>query len=334
MSQPRFTCFPRFIPLAFCFVCLLLFCPVSVKAFCMFNCGGEDPPACTPDNPLVILPGPIGSPVRIVPYDDQNFIVADYSRKRLFWFDTSETLTPFIETLGKPLSVAVKKVVTPNGKLKEVYYFVGNDDDRTIDIYFDKNEQFYLLGQFPVGLNGVQALDMVFNPADDLLYVVDGLEREIKVVQPTGEVYGSFGQGVLNNPKGIAISQTPDNQKLYVSDYGDPAVSPIVPASVKVFDLLGNHDSSGTISGSSQDFSRPQGLTLSGNKLFLADSMLASILEFDVTTKVKTTTYGCRGSSDGHLLLPMDVVLGKDGQSLYTADNRNMRVTVLPLMQP
>jgi DNA-binding beta-propeller fold protein YncE len=240
-------------------------------------------------------------------------------------------LTPFFETLGKPLSIAINARFKGNGKLKEAYYFVGNDDARTIDAYYEKNDQFYLVGQYPVGDNGIQALDMVFDRNQNQLFVVDGLAREVKVLQPDGQLVRSFGAGVLSDPKGIAIDFLAG--EIYVSDYGDPVVYPVIPASIEVFDMTGSHLSGRKISGSGI-FSRPQGLTLLGDKVYLADNMLAQILEFDRATGAKTASFGCRGSSDEHLLLPMDVVTGDSSQQLFVADNRNMRVTVLPLTQP
>jgi DNA-binding beta-propeller fold protein YncE len=262
--------------------------------------------------------------VRIAAFDAHSYLVADYTRKTLSWFGPSETLSPFIETLGKPLSIAINASFRKNGKLKEAYYFIGNDDDRTIDVYYEKNDQFYLTGQYPVVDNGIQALDMVFDQALNQLFVVDGLDQEIKVLQPDGQLVRSFGAVVLSDPKGIAIDLGAG--EIYVTDYGDSRAG--LSASIKVFDLEGGLQR--TISGA---FSRPQGLTLTSDKLFVTDNMLAQILEFDRTTNEKTASYGCQGSSNGHLLLPMDVVLDDAGLNFYVADNRNMRITVLPLTE-
>ena len=291
--------------------------------------GGGDVNSCTPDDPLVILPGPIGSPVRITHFDKQTYLVADYSRRQLLWYQPSGDISPFIETLGRPLSVAISKSYNPAGKIKEIYYFVGNDDARSIDIYYEKNDQFFLLGQYPVETEGVQALDMTFDQESNQLFVVDGLAREIKVIQRDGQLIRRFGQGVLDDPKGIVLGSSNDGSKIYVSDYGPPSFS--VKASIEVFDKNGNHLK--TISNPSR-FSRPQGLALRDDSLYLADSLLSQILEINHVTGEVTAALSCKGSSEEHLLLQMDVVLGDAGQSLYVADNRNMRITVLPLTQP
>lgn len=286
---------------------------------------------CTPDTPLVIIPGPIGSPVRVVAVDAQTRLAVDYSKKTIYKIDQDATPTPFFKTEGKPLSVAVHYIFFEKGKrageLRRVEYFVGNDDNHSIDVYSGnysgKAEALELVDRFFLGDQGVQALDMAFSQELGQLFVVDGLAREIKVLWPNGELVGSFGgEGVLSAPKGIAVDAA--TQEVFVSDYGDSRVG--IPASIKVFNLA-----NGAVRSITGNFDRPQGLALSSDKLFVSDNMLAQILEFDRISGVMTLTYGCLGSSAGHLMLPMDVALDSALNNLYIADNRNMRITVLPL---
>ena len=298
--------------------------------------GGDDEASCPVDDPLVIIPGPLGSPVRLARFDEQTSLVADYSRKTLSWFDSAGVLTPFIETLGKPLSIAIDANFKKNGKFTNAYYFVGNDSARTIDTYYqDKNNPLLLLGQHRVEENGIQALDMVFVQELNLLFVVDGLSKEIKVLNTDGQLVRSFGLGNLMNPKGVAVDASSD--AVYISDYGDQVTGDTsgsnlgFSSSIKIFDLEGSPV--GMISGENI-FSRPQGLALANGNLYLADSMHSQIFEFDRATGVKTAAFGCKGSSADHLLLPMDVILDAAGKNLYVADNRNARVTVLTLTQP
>lgn len=283
---------------------------------------------CVPDDPLVILPGPIGTPIRITPFADQSYLVADYSRNKIFWFSEDGTLALFIETRGKPLSIAINAAIKKDGSIKEASYFVGNDNARTIDVYYEgKRQQLTMTGQYPVDDDGIQALDMVFDKKHKALYVVDGLDRDIKVVSPDGQLLNRFGTGNDNfNPKGIAFD--PDNELLYITDYGNLAEG---AGTVKVFDTLGGYISESTISG---DFSRPQGIAVTPGKLFFVDNILAKVFEYDREAEALTNSHGCKGSSEAHLLLPMDVAVDQAGQSLLVADSRNMRITVIPLAQP
>jgi hypothetical protein len=61
----------------------LLFCSAVSAGGLDWGDGGDsgDDTACTPDNPLVIVPGPLGSPVRLTRFDEQTYLVADYSEK-------------------------------------------------------------------------------------------------------------------------------------------------------------------------------------------------------------------------------------------------------------
>ncbi|GEM_PF-2367006 len=298
-------------------LCLLSQSQVIAGMGLDFNFGGADS-SCTPDTPLVITPGPIASPVRITVLDAQSFLIADYARNWIYRVGLDGVPVRFFETDGSPLSVTFR----PS---RRITYYVGNDKDKTIDIYKSKRGELILRKKLFSKHGGVQALDMVYDARLRQLFVVDGLAREIKVLRRNGRLLKSFGGNmVLADPKGIAVDAV--KGEVFVSDYGDSTVG--IPASIKVFNLSG--DLKRTITG---NFSRPQGLWLTDSKIFVADNMLAQILEFDRDTDEMTTSYGCLGSSDGHLLLPMDVALDAAGLNLYVADNRNMRVTVLPLTE-
>ena len=314
---------------------LLLVSSVSVYAggLSWGDFGGSDTTesSCSPDKPLVITPGALGSPVRIIRVDSQTSLVADYIRKTIYKVDQDGVVSPFIKTEGKPLSIATEQEVqkvNKQGKAKKnpqdkSLYYIGNEDSLSVDVYRIKNDNAKLVKRHFVGEHGIQALDMVFVEELGQLFVVDGISRSIKVLLRDGQLLRSFGgDNVLSSPKGIAFDVS--TGEVFVSDYGDSRVG--IPASIKVFDLAGGLRK--TITGS---FSRPQGLTLTSDKLFVADNMLAQILEFDRSTNLVTKSYSCQGSSEGHLLLPMDVVVDGDELNLYVADNRNMRITVLPL---
>jgi DNA-binding beta-propeller fold protein YncE len=306
------------VSLSILVVLLCLLNPIPVFAVGLDFGGGSsggDDSVCSPDTNLVITPGPIASPVRITAFDSETFLVADYTRDWVYKVGLDGNPVRFFATAGHPLSIAVRP-----GRRTVLY--VGNDSTKTLDLYTLRRGKLRFKKQL-FRREGIQALDMVFDPSLSQLFIVDGLAREIKVLDRRGRLKRSFGgEMVLASPKGIAVDAT--SGEVFVSDYGDPAVG--IPASIKVFDLSGNLNRS--ITG---NFSRPQGVSLTQDKLFVADNVLAQILEFDRDSGVKVGSYGCQGSSEGHLLLPMDVALGPQGLQLYVADNRNMRVTTLPL---
>jgi hypothetical protein len=314
---------------------LLGFHPAHAGGLSWGDFGGNDTTesSCAPDKPLVITPGPLGSPLRIARLDTQTSVVADYTRNIIYKVDLAGSASPFIKTSGKPLSIAVateaqkqnKRGKVKRNKQVKATYFVGNEDTLSIDAYRVKGDKITLLDRHFTSDDGIQALDMAVAAKLQQLFVVDGVSRSIKVLNYRGTVLRSFGgDSVLSSPKGIAVDVV--SGEIFVSDYGDSRVG--IPASIKVFDLSGRLRT--TITGS---FSRPQGLALTNDKLFVADNMLSQILEFDRSTKQTTKSYACQGSSEGHLLLPMDVAVDGEGLNLYVADNRNMRITVLPLSE-
>ena len=68
------------------------------------------------------------------------------------------------------------------GEVKQVQYFVGNDSNRSIDVYLEKKQGVKLVDQYLLGDQGVQALDMVFSEELGQLFVVDGLAGEVKIL--------------------------------------------------------------------------------------------------------------------------------------------------------
>lgn len=310
--------------------------------------GGETPPpkACTPDAAPVLTPGPLGSPVRIATLDADSYLVADYSKRKIYRVAQAGPPTPFIEPQGKPLSIAVR--TPPDEMLQEhsassrgatrgparrgparrvdrnTYYFIGNDDARTLDVYVEAKGGLDLRYQLFRSGAGVQALDLAYAESFNELLIVDGLSRTIQAIdlQFLHVPPRVFGQGFLNDPKGVTFDA--ETGEIYVTDYGDPRTG--IDAAVKVFDRTGILLQ--TITGA---FSRPQGIAVSGSRIFVTDALRAQVLEFDRATGTAKAAHGCMGSSPEHLMLPMDVTLDQAGENFYIADNRNMRVTVVPL---
>jgi len=276
-----------------------------------------DKVTCVPEDSPVIVPGPLGSPLRIQASDDNRFLVTDYRKRAIFEISSSAPMQPeeLFAVQGKPLSVV--KVSGSRGAT----YLVGNDDSKTIDLYVErrgivkKGRQFFR--KVPV-----QALDMAYDLSSGRIYVVDGLAAEIKVIDASGRLISSFGGfGQLARPKGIALDLV--NGEVIVSDYGDSAVG--VSASIQVFDLDGSHLESFTGA-----FSRPQGVAVAGGKIYMTDAVSGQVLVLDRVSGKQVEAFGCFGSGDGHLLMPMDLVVDQGAQTLFVADNRNGRITALP----
>ena len=292
----------------------------------------SDGPICTAETDPVIMPGLLGSPVRIVLYKTDKILIADYTKFAIKKVSKDEIDAPKVlfdsrlkrnsrkvpqNSTGKPLSVVTRK--KKSGRV----FYVGNDDQKTVDVYLRRNDKTVLSKRFFKEIE-VQALDMELDGPRRRIFLIDGIRNEIRVIDYSGQKIRRFGRyGQLSAPKGLALDV--ERREVIVTDYGDPKVG--IPASIQIFSMKGTHLKS--ITGA---FSRPQGVDVSGNKIFVADAMLGQVLEFDRGTGQMVASHGCFGTSEGHLLLPMDVVVDEVEQMLYVADNRNGRITALSLI--
>ncbi|MDT8444160.1 MAG: NHL repeat-containing protein [Desulfuromonadales bacterium] len=273
---------------------------------------------CTPEENPVIMPGVFGSPLRLQTSSNEGFLIADYKKRAVYSAAYGDSANPaiFFEVSGKPLSL----VTVPSGR--RTVYLVGNDATKTIDVYIERKNRVNLRKRW-FRKTPVQAQDMAIDETSGKIFIVDGLASHIKVIKTDGRLVTTFGNfGQLVNPKAIALDSV--NQEIVVSDYGDSGLG--ISASIQVFDFDGRHLR--TITGA---FSRPQGVAVAGNMIYVADAVLGQILSFDRSSGSPGESYGCFGSSAGHLLLPMDILIGPAKNNLYVADNRNGRITVLPL---
>jgi DNA-binding beta-propeller fold protein YncE len=351
-------------------LCVALFCGILMLSWPATACAGMgmdfggsgagSDATCVVDVNPVISKGAYASPLRLVRYSASTFLVADYVGRALFRYVSDGTISRVLEVDGQPLSVAVRPAIERvkrarrrtsvarrsllkaykvgsesvvisssrshdrvRARKREPLYLLGNDSTRTIDLYVEREGSLRLARRL-FTKEPVQALDMVYDEVHGLVFFVDGLSRSIKAFDPNHprRVQILSGDNQLSDPKGIAVDGS--SGELFVTDYGDLAAG--IDPSVKVFDLSGSLLR--TLTGA---FGRPQGLTVSSEAIYLVDAVQSQVIALDRQTGSQLATYGCMGSSEGHLLLPMDVELDASEQSLLVADNRNMRITVLPL---
>ena len=180
------------------------------------------------------------------------------------------------------------------------------------------------------------------------LYVVDYGNHAIRVVD-TGTavvttlagVKGSFGttdatgtNAQFTSPYGLAISGT----SLYVSDNGNEAIRVVDTGTAVVTTLAGVKGSFGTTdgTGTNAQFTYPRGLSISCNKLYVADGGNHAIRIVDTDTKEVTTVAGVKGSSgtaDGtgtnaqfKSVRGLYLDPAGDASTFYVADNHAVRL--------
>lgn len=268
------------------------------------------PAATTPD--LVITPGPIKSPLRIVAAGNGFFYVSDYQGQQVVRIarNAPDRPEPFLPIDGQPLGVEATKK----------FLFVGNDSSGTIDLY--QTVSGHKIKSFASD-TPMQASDLAYDAAEGLLFVADSRNRDVKVFSMLGRPVAAFGSSApLAAPKGIAID--PVARQVFVTDYGDSRVG--IAASINIFDYEGR-----LLKRITGAFARPQGIAVDGGRICLVDAMLGQVLVYDRTTYQKTATLGSFGTAAGSLLLPMDLALDSVTGNLFVTNNRMGRVDVFAL---
>ena len=182
------------------------------------------------------------------------------------------------------------------------------------------------------------------------LYVGDTLNHRVRAVdvatRAVTTLAGAASQGYADGtgaaaqfkrPTGVAISGT----TLYVVDSYNNRIRAIEVASGAVTTIAGSGEfayADGT--GAAAKFNEPYGLAVSqdGNTLYVADRGNHRLRAVDVATGAVTTLAGAasQGYADGtgaaaQFFQPSNVVVAKDGKTLYVTDRVNHRVRAVNL---
>lgn len=253
------------------------------------------------------------SPVRIAAMADGPLLVTDYGTGSVCMVNRSTLrVLRCFGVEGRPLGVAW----TP-GRV-----FVGDETTGNVAVYNPGGKRLFSFGgSGSVKVPGDMAIDM----QSGRLFVVDTADGNIKVFDLEGRRLSTItgdaaGSGKLVNP--VAIAVDPVRGEVLVSDYGDPAAS--YPARIRIYDYAGNFVLA--LSGKTGGFSRPQGLNVAFDRIFVADAMLGQVLVFDRSTLAKVRTLGTFGTGPGKLMLPLDVAVDGSAGDVYVTNNRAGRV--------
>jgi hypothetical protein len=167
------------------------------------------------------------------------------------------------------------------------------------------------------------------------LYIADKKNHTIrKIIIATGTVTtlagtagsqgnddGTGAAARFRSPSGI----TTDNVNLYVADTTNSTIRKIVIANGAVTTLAGTAETLGAVdsSGSASSFYFPQGITLIGNSLYIADTSNTTLRKLVITTTAVTTFAGAPRGLDGtgtsaSLSTPYSITT--DGTHIYVGD--------------
>jgi sugar lactone lactonase YvrE len=171
---------------------------------------------------------------------------------------------------------------------------------------------------------------ITISPDGTTLYVADYLNSRIrKIVIATGAVSSMVTSSGIGSPAGIICDETGEN--LYLTDYNANVVCQIVIATGAVSTLAGvspNYGSADGI-GSSASFWNPNGITLLGTNLYVADTANSIIRKIVIASGAVTTVAGSAGyagstnGSGSAAAFYSPIGIATDGTNLYVGDAFN-----------
>lgn len=253
------------------------------------------------------------SPVRIAAMDNGPLLVSDYTAGSVCMVNRNTLMVlRCFAVSGRPSGVA----------WSHDRIYVGSEAAGTVEAYNPGGRLLFRFGtEGSVKAPGGIAVD----GGSGMIFVADGFEKNVKVFDRDGlplyTIAGdAAGSGQMVNPIEVAVD--PMRRELLVSDYGNPADA--FPARIRIYDLAGNFITA--LSGKRGGFSRPQGLSVKGELIFVADGMLGQVLVFDRTTLARVGTLGSFGTGPGQLMLPLDVLADPASEDVFVTNNRMGRV--------
>ncbi|MCD4736034.1 MAG: NHL repeat-containing protein, partial [Bacteroidales bacterium] len=246
------------------------------------------------------------TPIRIAVNFQGTIYITDAFNNTVSKYDVSGNFLETIDVVDLPVSVALNS----EGEL-----FIG--DGATGHIY-KYNEtvgatEFYTGTEYPTS--------MVFSP-DNTLYVSDSKQQQVVVIDLSGNLVQTIGNGILDFPTGIALDN--NDKRIFVGEHGGKGTgfSPVVK--VWIFDFQGNLiNSFGNHGNSDGKFYRVQGLTVGKcGYIYVVDPFLARISIFDENGNYKTK-FGEWGPQPGQLNIPMDIVYDSQDRLMVTSLNNS-----------
>lgn len=198
-------------------------------------------------------------------------------------------------------------------KIRYVKSISGSDDiglkkswvRKTVDAMFGRSEKEQDLLR-PYG---------VFAHADRI-YVTDPGMRMLHIFDMIGKRYvtiGRIGDGEFRSPIGVAVDRNGD---IYLSD----------SLLKRVFVLDGNGKHVRDI-GSAEQFQRPAGLAVYGERVYVIDTHAHAVLVFSKNDGSFLFRFGRNGIGAGEFNYPTNIFIDREGL-LYVTDSMNFRVQI------
>ena len=158
----------------------------------------------------------------------------------------------------------------------------------------------------------------------DRLFVSDGGFNHVLVFNAKHKLEGQFGEGIMNDPAGLAIDE--ENRFLYVANTGSDQVLVYDADTFKLLRKIGTPDKGHTLT-TPGDFSDPTNVAVDkdGN-LFVSDTLNDRVEVFDADG-VFIRTFGKNGDGPGDFARPKGIAVDCDGH-VWVADAALNRIQV------
>ncbi len=158
----------------------------------------------------------------------------------------------------------------------------------------------------------------------DRLFVSDGQYNHVLVFDAKHKLEGQFGEGVMNDPAGLAIDE--ENRFLYVANTGTDQILVYDADTFKLLRKIGTAGKNHTLT-TPGDFSSPTNVAVDkdGN-VFVTDTMNDRVEEFDADG-VFIRAFGKNGDGPGDFARPKGIAVDCDGH-VWVADAMLNRLQV------
>jgi DNA-binding beta-propeller fold protein YncE len=158
----------------------------------------------------------------------------------------------------------------------------------------------------------------------DRLFVSDGKYNHVLVFNPEHKLQGQFGEGVMDDPAGLAIDN--ENRFLYVANTGSDQVLVYDADTFKLLRKIGTAGKNHTLT-TPGDFSKPTNVAVDkdGN-LFVTDTLNDRVEVFDADG-VFVRAFGKNGDGPGDFARPKGIAVDCDNH-VWVADSMTNRLQV------
>lgn len=225
------------------------------------------------------------------------------------------------QILDKDMNIFENPIAITGDNKKFVYVL---DSKGWIDVFDPKLKYIKRLN-----LEGkiIRATSVAYNSVNNLLYVVDIGEHNIKVFTLDGHLIKVFGKngsndGEFNYPTYIWIDKT---GQIYVSD--------TLNFRIQIFNRDGKFIKSiGSIGDTPGHFSKLKGIaTDSFNNIYAVDSYFDNVQIFDKEGRI-LLAFGSSGNKYGEFWLPTGIYISSEDK-IFIADTYNARIQVFELIK-